>query len=63
MNLELMKAGFPPTILPVESKMEYYTALDRAHVDGDDGPFLMLMADIVKASFEPYWFSLGIGND
>lgn len=63
MNLELIKAGFPPTILPVERRVEYYESLDRAHVDGDEAPFLALMVDIVEASFEPYWFALGIGHD
>ncbi|MEI6387868.1 MAG: Fic family protein [Spirochaetota bacterium] len=63
MNLELIKAGFPPSILQVERRMEYYEALDRAHVDGDELPFLALMADIVEQSFEPYWFALGMKND
>ncbi len=32
MNLELMKAGYPAAILPVERRLEYYLALDEDHV-------------------------------
>ena len=31
MNLELMKNGFPPTVLPVEKRLEYFNVLDVAH--------------------------------
>ena len=61
MNLELMKSGFPPAVLPVERRLEYYEALDNAHVRGDYAPFLALVAGIVEQSFEPYWFALGLG--
>lgn len=59
-NLELMKAGFPSSILPVERRLEYYEALDKAHTKNDYEPFLRLTAEIVEKSFEPYWFALGI---
>lgn len=32
MNLELMKAGYPPAVLPVERLLAYYQALDVDHV-------------------------------
>ena len=35
MNLELMKAGFPPAILTVDKRLTYYEYLDQAHVDND----------------------------
>jgi len=60
MNLELMKAGFPPAILLVDRRLEYYKALDLAHVEGNEQPFIRLVCEIVEASFEPYWFVLGI---
>ena len=60
MNLELMKDGFPPAVLPVEKRLEYYEALDYAHTKNDYGPFLILMADVVEAAFKPYWHALGI---
>lgn len=60
MNLELMKAGFPPEVLPVERRLAYYEALDKAHVDQDLTPFIALIADCANEAFEPYWRVLGI---
>ncbi|MGR3320046.1 MAG: Fic family protein [Candidatus Anammoxibacter sp.] len=58
MNLELMKSGFPPAVLPVEKRLAYYEALDSAHTQGDYEPFLALIIEVVEQSFEPYWFAL-----
>lgn len=55
MNLELMRAGFPAAIIPVERRLDYYQALDQAHVDGDYAPFLDLVCDVVEASFDVWW--------
>jgi Fic family protein len=63
MNLELMKAGYPAAVLPVESRLIYYEALEADHVRGDRGPFLELIAGTVEQSFEPYWQALGIKKD
>lgn len=63
MNLELMKAGFPPVVLPVEKRLEYYETLDAAHIKGAYQPFLSLVCEIVEAGFKPYWHALGIKND
>ena len=60
MNLELMKSGFPPVILPVEKRLEYYEALDTAHTKNDYDPFLMLIAEIAESGFRPYWHALGV---
>jgi Fic family protein len=60
MNLELLKSGFPAAVLPVERRLEYYTALDAAHVEGNTEPFLVLVADLVRQSFDPYWQAMGI---
>lgn len=60
LNLELMKNGFPPAVLPVEKRLEYYQALDDAHTKNDYEPFLSLMADVVESAFKPYWHALGI---
>ena len=59
MNLELMKAGFPPAVLTVDKRLAYYQALDEAHVDRRYDPFIRLIADCVEQSFEPYWKVLG----
>ena len=55
MNLELMKAGFPTVIIPVESRPEYYKNLDIAATQGDYSPFTAQVADLTAKSFEPYW--------
>ncbi len=60
MNLELMKAGYPAAVLPVEQRLAYYEALDTAHCRGDYEPFVELIAGIVQESFRPYWHAMGL---
>lgn len=60
MNLELLKAGYPAAVLPVESRLTYYEALDADHVHRDREPFLTLIANIVQESFTPYFHALGL---
>lgn len=60
LNLELLKAGFPATVLPVEQRLAYYEALDKAHVEGDMADFLALVAHCVHEGFAPYWHVLGL---
>ena len=60
MNLELMKAGFPAAVLPVEKRLEYYETLDAAHTQDDYQQFLSLIIEIVELSFQPYWHALNI---
>ncbi|MBN2441921.1 MAG: Fic family protein [Spirochaetales bacterium] len=60
MNLELLKAGFPAAVLPVDVRLEYYESLDMAHTQQDYKPFINLIKKIVEQSFEPYWFALGV---
>ena len=38
-NFELMKYGFPPIIIKKEQKLEYYQALDKAHITGEGKRF------------------------
>jgi len=60
MNLELMKDGFPPVVLPVEKRLEYYEALDTAHTKNDYNQFLSLIGEVVESGFNPYWHALGV---
>jgi len=60
MNFELIKAGFPAAVLPVNRRLEYYETLDRAHCKGEYEPFIEFIADISEKSFEPYWWALGV---
>jgi Fic family protein len=60
MNLELMKSGYPPVVIAVEQRLNYYQTLDAAHVDNNMQPFLEMIVSVVEKSFEPYFFALGI---
>ncbi|MFA7070468.1 MAG: Fic family protein, partial [Sulfurimonas sp.] len=59
MNLELIKAGFPPVVIELEDRLEYYKALDIAHTKNDYKPFLKLLKKVVEKSFEPYFYIVG----
>jgi Fic family protein len=60
MNLELMRAGFPTVIIPVEDRAAYYENLDKAGKDADYASFVQQLASLVERSFDPYWYLLGI---
>ena len=60
MNLELIKHGFPPAIIKVQNRLEYYKALDTAHTTQNYQPFLELIHKVVEESFEPYFYVSGI---
>ncbi len=62
MNLELMKFGFPATILTIDLRLQYYETLDIAHCTNNYEPFLNLISQVVERSFEPYWWALGINE-
>ena len=63
MNLELMRAGYPPAVITVGQRLDYYGALDAAHVHQDYQPFLQLVCDSVARAYEPYWHALGVSGD
>lgn len=60
LNLELLKAGYPAIVLPVQRRLDYYAALDTAHVDGDTTPFVHLVTDCMREAFALYSFVLDI---
>ncbi len=60
MNLELMKAGYPPCVITVENRLAYYEALDQWMAFGKTEPFIQLVADAVLEGFKPYQVVLGI---
>jgi Fic family protein len=60
MNLVLMQNGYPAVVLPVEKRLEYYHALDKAHMTNDYDDFIDLLCAIVEESFKTYWFALGV---
>ena len=54
LNLELMKAGYPPVIIKVENRLAYYNALDKAHTTEDYDDFIKLVAIEVESSLDLY---------
>lgn len=54
LNFELMKAGYPPIVLRKESRLQYYDALDKAHVTGDSKDFIRLIVDEMGVSIDSY---------
>lgn len=57
MNFALMQSGYPPTIIKVEMRPQYYDALDLAHITGDYSKFINLVAQSVEESLD-LWLSV-----
>jgi len=53
MNLVLMQAGYPPVIINVDDKHEYYQTLQMAN-DGDVRPFIRFVADCTERTLDHY---------
>lgn len=53
MNLILMQSGYPPVIINVEDKHEYYRTLQMAN-DGDIRPFIRFVADSTERTLDHY---------
>jgi Fic family protein len=51
MNIKLMQAGFPPTILRKQERKSYYNALEKAD-SGDLGPLTTMIAKDVERSLD-----------
>src|SRR5690625_2100711 len=54
LNVELMKAGFPPTVIKVENRVHYYDALDKAQTKKEYDDFVRLVAVEVEDSLDLY---------
>lgn len=53
-NLELMKEGFPPIVIKVENRLDYYKALDKAHTEKDYNDFIRLVKVEAEDSIDLY---------
>ena len=53
-NLELMKAGFPPIDIKFTDRKAYYDAFDAYYVNGDLTPMEKLFAGYVNARLDQY---------
>jgi Fic family protein len=54
MNLEWMKYGYPPVILPVEARLRYYQALQSYDDTNHPGDFLALLMERAESSITFY---------
>lgn len=59
LNLELMKAGYPPAVIRAEDRSVYYDALDQACVGGDYDPIAKLVAESAERTLAMYLNLLG----
>lgn len=57
LNFELMKFGYPPTVIKAEMRPEYYDSLDLAHTTGEYDKFIELVKDCVETSLD-LWLSV-----
>ena len=60
MNLELLKAGYPPCVITVENRLAYYEALDQWMASGKTEAFIRLVSEAVQDGFKPYQVVLGL---
>lgn len=54
LNLDLMKAGFPPVVIKAAHRLAYYAALDKAHTTHDFGDFTELVKEEVASTLDLY---------
>lgn len=54
LNLELMKNAFPPIVIRMENRLNYYNALDKAHTANDYDEFLGLIGGELNRSLDLY---------
>lgn len=54
LNLELMKAGYPPIIFKIQNRLTYYEALDTAHTTKNYTDFIRLTTLEVEDSLDLY---------
>jgi Fic family protein len=61
MNFELMKAGYPPAIIDISQRLNYYLALDKAHTKGQYNELIDLVAkSVIKSLY--FWLHLLEGS-
>lgn len=54
LNLELMKAGYPPIIIKKDNRLNYYKALDKAHTTNDNKEFIEIVVDELNSTLDLY---------
>ncbi len=59
LNLELMKAGYPPAVVRHEDRLAYCESLDKVCTGGDFAALTQLVAEAVQRTLETYLTLLG----
>lgn len=54
LNLELIRAGYPPINVKFTDRKRYYDAFDAFYKDGDAGKMITLIAEYVNERFDEY---------
>ena len=54
MNLSLMNSGYLPVIIKKDKRLEYYDALDKAHITGDYTNFIKLVNNLEIEMIKKY---------
>ncbi|WP_055669759.1 Fic family protein [Desnuesiella massiliensis] len=54
LNLELMKSGYPPIVIRNDNKLNYYKALDKAHITGKNHDFVKIVKEEVNRTLDLY---------
>ena len=60
MNLELLKAGYPPCVITGENRLAYYETFDQWMAYGKTEAFIQLVSEAVLERFKPYQVVLGL---
>lgn len=62
-NLLLIRRGFPPAVIQLDERAEYYGALEQAQMAGGDEGFINLFARAVDRSLDIYLGAAGVGHE
>lgn len=54
LNLELMNNGYPPIVIKNANRLEYYSALDKAHTTGENFDFVSLVVKETNDMLDRY---------
>jgi Fic family protein len=58
-NLLLMRRGFPPAVIRLDERLEYYQALEDATTAGSEESFIRLVARAAGRSLDIYLEAVG----
>jgi Fic family protein len=63
LNVELLRAGYPITIIRKDDRLDYYNTLDEACVSGDYTGITRLVAEAVQRTLDTYVKVLGLSDE